>query len=77
MQDYGSGFPITPDNAAELPTVTDALWIGGAGGGGLKVTMEDGKDLTLASVPTGELRLRVRRVYATGTTVTAIQGLKR
>jgi hypothetical protein len=53
------------------------LWIGGAGSGGLVVTMASGTKLTFAGVGVGMLPLRVSRVWSTGTNVTAIVALLR
>ena len=53
-----------------------ALWIGGAGSGTLKVTLLSGDVVAFAGVPIGEFRLAVLRVWATGTDVTSIVGLR-
>lgn len=65
---------VTPHDTNELTDVTTRLFIGGAGN--LKVTMMSGVDVTLTGVLAGSiLPLRVRRVYATGTTATNIVAL--
>lgn len=65
---------ITPDDANDIVTVTRALYVGSAGD--VRVDMADGSDVTFSSVPSGTvLPLRVRRVYATGTTASGIVGL--
>lgn len=66
-----TAFAITPNDEADLTRVASYLRIGGAGN--LKVTTENGDDVTIPSVLAGELIwLRVRRVWATGTTATGI-----
>lgn len=79
MERYRSGYPVTAHDtnlSIRAGDCTDALYIGGAGGGGLHVTMEDGQELTLAGVTAGYHRLAVKKVWATGTTVTGIAALK-
>ena len=56
---------ITPDDGADLPTASRAIYVGTAGD--LAITMVGGGTLTLKNVPAGILPLRVRRVLATGT----------
>jgi hypothetical protein len=53
-----------------------ALWIGGAGSGGLKVTMINGDVVSFAGVPVGMMLLAVKRVWTTGTSVTSVIGMK-
>lgn len=66
-----TAFTVTPNDDADLTRVASYLRIGGAGN--LKVTTENGDDVTIPSVLAGELIwLRVRRVWATGTTATGI-----
>ena len=52
-----------------------ALWIGGAGGGALKVTTVDGSVLTFAGVPVGWFPIATQLVWSTGTDVTDIVGV--
>lgn len=59
---------ITTNNANDLPVVTRKIYVGTAGD--LKVDMLGGGTVTLKSVPVGWHDIRVRRVYATGTTAT-------
>ncbi len=73
---YRTAYPVTPDNAVDLRETCDALWIGGAGAGALKVIMSDGQDATFAGVGVGLLPVKAKRVYATGTSVTNIVALK-
>jgi hypothetical protein len=68
-----SVFSIAPDDAADLAQVTIAL--NAATPGTVRVTTADGSvgDLMIAA---GEvIPLRVRRVWATGTTATGLRGL--
>lgn len=67
------GFPITPDDASDLPAVTRQLRITGAGGD-LAVVWADGAE-TVEPVVAGEtLDWRIRRVKATGTTAAGLRG---
>ncbi len=69
-----TGFSVVPNDAADLPEATRALYVGT--GGDLAVTMLSGAELVLAGLPDGSLLpLRVVRVRATGTTAAAIVGL--
>lgn len=76
---YEDGAAVTPSDADDMPIASRALWIGSAplGGGTLRVTTVRGTTLDLAGVPAGgePLRLRVRRVHSTGTTVGSIVAL--
>lgn len=67
------GFPVTPNDVTDLPTVTRALNAGGSGT--VHVTMQDGSDVTIFIAAGGLLPLRVTRIWATGTTATDIVGL--
>ena len=67
------GAAVTPSNTGDHPYM--ALWIGGAGSGGLKVDTASGDTLTFAGVPVGFFPVAVTRVYSTGTDVTNIVGL--
>ena len=61
---------ITPDDDADIATVSRALWIGTAGD--LTVTMRQGQQVTFANLTVGWHPLRVSRVWATGTTASDI-----
>ena len=61
---------VTTNDATDLPEVTLALYIGTAGT--LKVTMMDGSVVSYAAVTAGRHPLRVKRVWATGTSATGI-----
>jgi hypothetical protein len=64
------GAAVTPSDSTDLPEISLALYIGTAGT--LKVTMLDGSVVTYASVAAGRHPLRVKRVWATGTSATGI-----
>lgn len=69
------GAAVTPHDS----TVNEfaALWIGGAGGGALKVTTPNGDVLTFAGVPGGTFfPVATKLVWSTGTDVTNIVGLR-
>ncbi|MFK7699655.1 spike base protein, RCAP_Rcc01079 family [Pseudomonas caspiana] len=66
-------FAIAPDDASDLPEITRALYIGGAGN--IRLVARDGGTVTYANVPAGSrLPIRASRVLATGTTATNIIG---
>ena len=68
------GFPITPDDTADLPEATRGLYVGS--GGDLSVVMLSGESLSFVAVPDGVLLpLRIQRVRATGTTAGDMIGL--
>ena len=65
---------VTPNNGADLATYTRGLYIGGFGD--VKVDMVTSGTVTFSAVPAGTvLPIRVKRVYATGTTATLILAL--
>lgn len=70
---YTSAAAVTPHDTNELDYMTRALCIGTAGA--LKVTMHDGTDVTFAGVPAGVIRIRVKRVFSTGTVASNITAL--
>lgn len=61
---------VTPNDATDLLETTLSLYIGTAGT--LKVTMVDGSVVTYAAITAGRHPLRVKRVWATGTSATNI-----
>jgi hypothetical protein len=67
---YTAAAVVTPHDTNELTYVTRALHLG-TGGGTLKVTMQDGTDITITNPATGWHRIRVRRVFSTGTATVA------
>lgn len=65
---------IVPDDAALLPQVTRALYVGGAGT--VRLRMIGGDVVSFAGLPAGILLpLRATQVLATGTTATGLVGL--
>lgn len=63
---------VTPNDGADLPNFTRALYVGGAGD--IRVTTVGGDTVTLTAA-SGFLPLCVARVHATGTSATAILAL--
>jgi hypothetical protein len=68
-------FPIVPDDIAELPYLTKAIYIGG--GGDLVLLIGDSQTpVTFRNtVPGSVLDVRVRAVRSTGTTASDLVGL--
>lgn len=65
------GAAVTPNDSVDLPAVSRALWVGGAGN--VSVLTADGSTLTFSGVPAGHmLPIRATRVRSTGTTATLI-----
>jgi len=65
---------ITPDDGADLASLTRALMVATAGD--VAVIMQDGSDGVLPALQPGVIYpLRVRRVQASGTTATGLTGL--
>ena len=60
---------VTPDDAADLPFVSRAIYVGTPGD--LHVLTQSGQDVTYKGV-SGTKVLRVSRIFATGTTATDI-----
>lgn len=68
------GFAVTPNDVADLPFLTRALYVGGAGA--LQVTLKNGDIVTLSGALAGSYHpVRASRVWSTGTTATLIVGL--
>ena len=68
------GFAITPNDDENLEAVTRGVYVGASGA--LKVTLDGGSTITLPAVNAGAIYpLRVRKVFATGTTATGLHGL--
>lgn len=64
---------LTPTQSGTLPKPF-ALYVGGAGD--VKVDLESGATVTFKAVPVGTtLMIRVRKVYATGTSATNLVAL--
>ena len=66
-------FDVTPNDAADLPHVTVGLNV--ATPGTVRVTAADGTTTDVTIHPGHVFPLRVRRVWATGTSATGITGL--
>jgi hypothetical protein len=66
---YAQQIPVTKSDTVDIRPgfVAWALWIGDAGDGTLRVTTELGVVVNYASVATGLMPIRVRRVHNTGT----------
>ncbi len=64
-------FPVNPNDNADLAVLPRRLLI--ATGGTLKVTTLAGNTVQL-TVPAGEFRCAVKRVFATGTAASGITG---
>lgn len=70
----GTAAAVTPNDSADLAYIARGLYVGGAGT--LKVTLEDGTNLTFGAVTAGSLLpIRVSRVWSTGTSATNIVAL--
>jgi hypothetical protein len=71
---YSRAFNVTPSNTDNLPAVVRAIWVGGTGS--ISLVTANGDAVTLAAVPAGTLiKLRIRKINATGTGATNIVGL--
>ena len=66
-------FAIEPSDSADLPVLTKAINV--ARPGYLRVTMADGSTGTLFLAAGTLAEMRVRRVWATGTSAEGISGL--
>ncbi|MBM3496768.1 MAG: hypothetical protein FJX72_20970 [Armatimonadetes bacterium] len=66
-------FAVTPNDSTDLTDWALALYVGVSGN--VKVTTWAGETVTFANAPVGVLPVRVRRVFATGTTASSILGL--
>ncbi len=69
----GNGAAVTPSDTVDLPN-SGILYVGGAGSGNLKVDLIHGGTVVFVGIPANTWidRVRVKRVYATGTDVTSI-----
>lgn len=67
---FTGGAAVTPNDGADLARIAKSLYVGGTGA--IKVTTQDGTDLTFAAVAVGFFPVRVKRVWSTGTTATSI-----
>lgn len=65
---------IAPDDAASLPFVTRALYVGGAGDVALR--LQGGAEVVFRGLQAGSLiPIRVDQIKSTGTTATGLIGL--
>lgn len=65
---------VTPSNTENLSNTASALYIGTTGN--LKVDLEGGwQGVTFNAVPVGVFRMRITKVYSTGTTAQNIVAL--
>lgn len=65
---------VTKSDTVDLPKVSKALWIGGAGN--VNVILADGATVLLSGIPAGTLLpLQASRVLSTDTTATLIVAL--
>ena len=71
LQHPSHAVAVTPHDSNNLGQ-DSILYIGGAGSAALKVTTAGGQDIAFAGVTVGWFPLRVKRVWSTGTDVTAI-----
>lgn len=67
---FTGGAAVTPHDTNLLARPAKSLYIGGTGA--VKVTTQDGTDLTFAAVAVGFFPVRCIRVFSTGTTATNI-----
>ena len=66
--------PVVPSDSAELAAVTRALYVGQTGN--VRVRLVSGAAVTFANMQGGVLYpIRVRQVFATGTTAADLVGL--
>lgn len=61
---------VTPSDSTDLAEISLNLYVGTPGA--VKVTMFDGSTVTYANLAAGRHPLRVKRVWATGTTASGI-----
>jgi hypothetical protein len=69
-------FAVTPSDTVDLPQIANGLYVGTSAPGTLTVICQDGSTVLFGAVVAGLIPLSVKRVMATGTTVTNIVGLK-
>ena len=70
---YNDAAAITPSDTVDLPRLTDALWVGGAGI--VVAVLQNGRTVNFTTVAGSLLPLRVKRVNATSTTATLLNAL--
>lgn len=71
---YSYGVAVTPSDSVDLSDMTRGIYVGGAGA--VSLLLGGGQTVILPAVPAGTmLRIRAKRINATGTTATNIVGL--
>jgi len=70
---YNEALAITTSDTVDLPRLTDALWVGGAGI--VVAVFQNGRTANFTCVAGQLLPLRVKRVNATSTTATLMNAL--
>jgi len=73
MLKYNLWTAVTPSDSADLPRVTDGIWVGT--GGNLVAVMQNNTTMTFAVPSGGWLPIVARRINATNTTATGIVAL--
>lgn len=61
---------VTPNDGADLPNFSRAIWVGVAGN--VRVTTTGGKTVTYENAPVGYLIVCASRIHATGTTASSM-----
>lgn len=61
---------VTPDDALDLLMTTRAVYVGGSGD--IRITLSEGDVVTITNAGAGWHPIRATRIWATGTTATAI-----
>jgi hypothetical protein len=70
-----NSFVIAPSDTNEVPFVTRAIYVGGAGDITARLA-DDAGSVTFKAVPVGTmLPIRARQIYATGTSATLLVGM--
>lgn len=74
---YAKALAITPSDSVNLPTPTEAIYVGGAAAADIAVVMSNGGNVVLfQDVPIGTiLPVKAKRVNATGTGALDLVGL--
>jgi len=70
---YNESVAITTSDTVDLPRLTDAVWVGGAGI--VVAVLQNGRAVNFTCVAGQLLPLRVKRVNATSTTATLLNAL--
>ena len=70
---YNEAVAITPSDTVDLPRLTDAVWVGGAGI--VVAVFQNGSTAQFTCVAGSLLPLRLKRVNATSTTATLLVAL--